>query len=120
MPNTPGKKSRIKTNGYIKEGAKSKMRIITINLPIVIIEAIKALCGDKYGLYPSRSELIRVATIERVRHDMELLNDLSKNIVRQHDSELDTMKVRVPKGDPDEHGDYHEFKTYNIVRRLEY
>ena len=36
------------------------MRIITVNLPQTYLKAIDALTG-RNGLYPSRSELIRVA-----------------------------------------------------------
>ena len=39
------------------------MRIITVNLPLGYIRAIKGLTGEG-GLYPSRSELIRVAVRE--------------------------------------------------------
>jgi len=36
------------------------MKIITVNLPVMFINKIKGLVGDE-ALYPSRSELIRVA-----------------------------------------------------------
>ena len=39
------------------------MRIITVNIPESYIRAIKSLTGDG-GLYPSRSELVRVAVRE--------------------------------------------------------
>lgn len=39
------------------------MRIITVNLPIQYIEIIKTMTGED-NLYPSRSELIRVAIKE--------------------------------------------------------
>lgn len=118
-----GKQAHRKTTGCRSPTGKTKMRIITVNIPTVILEVIETLCGDKYGFYPSRSELIRVATIERVRHDMELLNKLSKNTkntIKQHENGLEEKKIRVPIGNADENGVYNEFKEYKIVRRLEY
>ena len=39
------------------------MRIVTVNLPEAFLKTIDTLCGDG-GLYPSRSELVRVAIRE--------------------------------------------------------
>jgi len=46
------------------------MRIITVNLPVSYINAIKTLTGEN-GLYPSRSELIRVAVREFIIKELE-------------------------------------------------
>lgn len=46
------------------------MKIITVNLPTSYLKAIDMLIGDK-GLYPSRSELIRVAVREFLNAELE-------------------------------------------------
>ena len=46
------------------------MKIITVNLPLSYIRAIKTLTGEG-GLYPSRSELIRVAVREFLIQELE-------------------------------------------------
>jgi hypothetical protein len=50
------------------------MKIITVNLPKSYIKAIKHLTGED-GIYPSRSELIRVAVREFLRKEMGAAED---------------------------------------------
>jgi Arc/MetJ-type ribon-helix-helix transcriptional regulator len=45
------------------ETSEKRMKIITVNLPQPTIESMRKIT-DEYGLYPSRSELIRVAVRE--------------------------------------------------------
>ena len=47
------------------------MRIITVNLPLSYVRAIEKLTG-KNGMYPSRSELIRVAVREFIIKELVL------------------------------------------------
>lgn len=54
-----------------------KIRIITVNLPISYIKAIDSLTGQK-GLYPSRSELIRVAIREFLLSELEAAKKFEK------------------------------------------
>ena len=56
----------------IKNG--KKMKIITIALPFIYVDAIDILCSA--GLYPSRSEAIRQAILYTLRKDLKLMNDL--------------------------------------------
>ena len=75
----------------------------------------------KNGLYPSRSELIRVAT--RAFLIKELEN--AKNMIRYNDSEPeekfdDKNFVRVPAKKALNGESVREFKTYRIIKRLEY
>ena len=51
----------------------TKMRIITINVPENYLEAIRKLVGV---LYPSRSELIRVALREFLIRELEFMHKL--------------------------------------------
>jgi len=48
------------------------LRIITVNLPETYLKAIDRLTG-KDGLYPSRSELIRVAVRDWILKETQLL-----------------------------------------------
>ena len=46
------------------------MKIITVNLPQVTIDTMKKIT-DEYGLYPSRSELVRVAVREFLIRELD-------------------------------------------------
>jgi len=46
------------------------MRIITVNLPVSILQMIDTMIGE-HGVYPSRSELIRVAVREFLIKELE-------------------------------------------------
>ena len=73
------------------------------------------------GLYPSRSELIRVAVREFLIKELKRANEMIKYKDVEVE-ELDEKKfVRVPTEEKDENGDLiREFKTYKIIRKLEY
>ena len=94
------------------------MKIVTVNVPESYIDVINKLIGTN-GLYPSRSELIRVAVREF------LLNELknAKKIIPEKESlieEFDENIVRVPYDKLDENNEpVREFKTYKIIQRLE-
>lgn len=58
------------------------MRIITINLPETYIKTIEHLIGDK-ALYPSRSELIRVAVREFLIRELQSANQMENLIAKK-------------------------------------
>jgi len=108
----------------VKKLSKSKicknMKIVTINVPEAYLESIELLTGEN-GIYPSRSELIRVAVREFLIKELKRANDLIKYRDVQIE-ELDEKNfVRVPNNRINENGEtIKEFKTYKIIRRLEY
>ena len=99
------------------------MKIVTVNIPEAYIESIKRLVGED-GLYPSRSELIRVAVRDFLVKELKMANEMIRyNEVGVEEVEkLDEKKyVRVPIEKMDENNKpVKEFKTYKIIKRLEY
>lgn len=84
------------------------------------MESVKRLVGEG-GLYPSRSELIRCAVREFLIKELKRANEM----IKYKDVEVEELDeknyVRVPTEEKDENGDLiREFKTYKIVKRLEY
>jgi len=53
------------------------MKIVTVNLPVNYLKAIESLVGEN-GLYPSRSELIRVAMRDFLIRELESVQSLTK------------------------------------------
>ena len=96
------------------------MKIVTVNVPEAYIEAIEKLVGGN-GLYPSRSELIRVAVREFLLKELEMAKNIHKF---KNESEIDEfdekkyIKIPIDSGNKDE--PVREFKTYKIIKRLEY
>ncbi len=97
------------------------MKIVTVNCPESFIEAIKRLVGEG-GLYPSRSELIRVAVREFLIRELKMAKNLNKHEEHLENEELDEENyVRVPIERKDTNGEpVREFHTYKIVRKLDY
>ncbi len=97
------------------------IKVVTINVPEAYLESIKKLVG-KDGLYPSRSELIRCAVKEFLIKELKNANEMIKYKEEEEVEELDESKVvKVPYEKADENGDpIREFKTYRIIKRLEY
>jgi len=99
------------------------MKIITVNVPESYIDTINKLIGEN-GLYPSRSELVRVATREFLLKELKLAKNIkkfseSKEDLSNFDLENDNL-VRIPIEKRDANNEPKiEFKTYKIVRRLE-
>ena len=89
-------------------------------MPESFIDAIKRLVGEN-GLYPSRSELIRCAVREFLIKELRLaknMPDYNKSDVDDYDKE---KFVRVPIVDSDnKNAPVQEFKTYKIVKRLDF
>ena len=96
------------------------MKIVTVNVPESYLESIKRLIGEN-GLYPSRSELIRVAVREFLIKELRRANEMIKYKEVQVEKLDDKNFVRVPIEKMDENNEpVREFKTYKIVKRLEY
>ena len=96
------------------------MKIVTVNVPESYIDAINKLIGEN-GLYPSRSELIRCAVRDFLLKELKAAN----NIVRFNNDELSDFDeenfVRVPNERLDDNSEpVTEFKTWKIVKRLEF
>ena len=92
---------------------RSNMKVITVNVPESYLESIKILLSLEDGLFPSRSELIRVAVRNALLIDMSLV--IPSPIVEEYDEE-NFVRVPIESGD----GVVREFKQYKIIRRLEY
>lgn len=101
------------------------MKIVTVNVQESFLEAIKKLIGPG-GLYPSRSELVRVAVREFLLKELKLANNMAKynavEIEKFKEEDFDDENfVRVPtetindKSEP-----VREFKQYKILKRLDY
>ena len=87
---------------------RANMQIVTVNVPESYLEMIRILLNLEDGIFPSRSELIRVAVRNRLVIDMKMM----ENIVEEEPYD-EVNLVRVPLAN-------NEFKEYKIVRRLEY
>lgn len=97
-----------------------EIKIVTVNIPESYLESIRRLVGEN-GLYPSRSELIRVAVREFLIKELKRANEMIKHKEVEVEEIDDKNYVRVPNEKIDENGDpIIEFKTYKIVKRLEY
>ena len=99
------------------------MKIVTVNIPESYIDAIAKLVGED-GLYPSRSELIRVAVREFLIRELQIAKNIL-NIDNPNDKDdYDKEKfVRVPIADSNpnnRNAQIQEFKTYKIIKRLEF
>lgn len=97
------------------------MKIVTVNIPESYIASIESLVGE-HGLYPSRSELIRVAVREFLMRELQMANRMVK--YKEPKAEVDDFDknkfVKVPierlneKNEP-----VREFKTFKIVSKLD-
>ncbi len=98
------------------------MKIVTVNIPESYIETIAKLVGN-HGLYPSRSELIRVAVREFLIKELKMANDMAmhKEPEVKADDFDDKKFVRVPIVRRNEGNEpVREFKTYKIVSNLDF
>jgi len=93
------------------------MRIITVNLPVKDIKTIKGLVGEN-GLYPSRSELIRVAIRDFLVKELHVAKNFHPPIENSPKTTIDTDNfVRVPIEKKVGMQTITEFKTYKIITR---
>jgi len=74
----------------MKRESTSMMKVVTCNLPEPFLSAIERLITE-YGLYPSRSELIRVAVREFLIKEIKVLDKF------QEYSEMNPEIDQVPK-----------------------
>ncbi len=96
------------------------MKIVTVNIPESYLDSIERLIGEN-GLYPSRSELIRCAVREFLIKELRNANEMIKYKEIEVEELDDKNFVRVPIEKMDENNEpVREFKTYKIVKRLEY
>ena len=79
---------------------------------------MKRLTGEN-GLFPSRSELVRVATREFLLKELRLIKNMTKyNNTATEINDFDTENmVKIPVNRDNE--PVREFKVYKILRRLE-
>jgi len=93
------------------------MKIVTVNVPEPYINAIDKLIGHD-GLYPSRSELIRVAVRDFLLKELRMANNLSIYQKKSPEEEFDHKNyVRVPVDDDIGIDTEGGFKTFRIVRK---
>lgn len=96
------------------------IKIVTVNVPESYIEAIKKLVGEN-GLYPSRSELIRVAVRDFLIRELNLAENMAKYKEEEVEEFDEENYVKVPIERLNGAGEaVREFKTYKIIKRLEY
>ncbi|MBY8981558.1 MAG: ribbon-helix-helix protein, CopG family [Candidatus Lokiarchaeota archaeon] len=96
------------------------MKIVTVNVPESYIEAIEKLVGGN-GLYPSRSELIRCAVREFLLKELEMAKNIHKFKNESEIDEFDQKKyIKIPVDSVNKDEPVREFKTYKIIKRLEY
>lgn len=99
------------------------MRIVTVNVPESYLDVIEKLIGDN-GLYPSRSELVRTAIKRFLLKELKMIKQFEQmqKEKQQGKKELDDNKfVQVPiERKTDDNEPVREFKTYKIVRKLDF
>ena len=94
------------------------MKIVTVNIPESFLDSIEKLVGE-HGLYPSRSELIRVAVRDFLLRELKMADNMAKYKETEIEDFDDENFVRVPierlneKDEP-----VRDFKTFKIVRKL--
>jgi Arc/MetJ-type ribon-helix-helix transcriptional regulator len=98
------------------------MRVITVNLPVTYLKAINGLVGEK-GLYPSRSELVRVALRDFLIKELDAAQSFTNLTspappIVSHPMQMieEDMFVRVPVTTNGEL-DGTEYKTYRLVKK---
>jgi Arc/MetJ-type ribon-helix-helix transcriptional regulator len=96
---------------------------VTVNVPESYLGAINKLIGEN-GLYPSRSELIRVAVRDFLLRELKMAKNMAKYDKTEEEAEADFDEenfVRVPVEKVNEKSEpIREYKAYKIIKRLEY
>ena len=87
---------------FISRG-RLKIRIVTVNVPESYLNAIEKLVG-KSGMYPSRSELVRVATKEFLVRELEAMKSFSMfeevgKEEKQRSPKKENAPVRIKEGE---------------------
>jgi len=97
------------------------MRIVTVNVPVSYLKLIDSLTGET-GLYPSRSELIRVAVRDFLIRELDAAKSFIKfqqnqnSVVETAAKEIEDSVVRVLVEENSMEG-ITEFKTYRVVKK---
>ncbi len=94
------------------------MKIVTVNIPESYLDLIKKLVGEN-GLYPSRSELVRVAVHKFLIRQLKLAkNLLEKKAIK---AELvDDNFVLIPFEKLNENNEkIQEFRKIRVLRKLD-
>nr|MDO8111509.1 ribbon-helix-helix domain-containing protein [Candidatus Sigynarchaeota archaeon] len=74
------------------------MQIVTVNLPSIYIDAIAKL--TEQGMFPSRSEAIRVALREFLKNELEMVESLLDLSETNHQNiKIDASKAPTKKID---------------------
>ena len=84
------------------------MKIVTCNLPEPFISAMEKLISE-YGLYPSRSELIRVAVREFLIKELKVLDKFSE--YSEPNPEIDQVPKRMQNIDMRTIRNFHNLNT---------
>ncbi len=98
------------------------MKIITVNVPESDVEAMANLVGDE-GLYPSRSELIRVAVREYLIKQLKIARKVSQTAEKTTAQKIITEKVgsteyiKIPIGPTENLANNPQYKTYKIITK---
>lgn len=96
------------------------MKIVTVNIPESFLDAIEKLVGEN-GLYPSRSELIRVAVRDFLLRELKMADNKAKYKEEKVEEFDEDNYVKVPVERLNEKDEpIREFKTYKIIKRLSY
>jgi len=97
------------------------IKIVTVNVNETHLAAINKLVGP---LYPSRSELIRVAVREFLLKELKMAKDMAYYDRSEEEVEEDFDEenfVRVPIEKVNEKSEpIREYKSYKIIKRLEF
>lgn len=94
------------------------IKIVTVNIPESYIDSIEKLVGNN-GLYPSRSELIRVAVRDFLLRELKMANNMAMYKEGEIEEFDEDKYVKVPIERLDEKDEpVREFKTYKIIKRL--
>ncbi len=88
----------------------SMMKIVTCNLPEPFISAMEKLISE-YGLYPSRSELIRVAVREFLIKELKVLDKFNEYSEANPNPEIDPIPKRVQNIDMRTIRNFHNIHT---------
>ncbi|MCF2138769.1 MAG: ribbon-helix-helix domain-containing protein [Candidatus Lokiarchaeota archaeon] len=94
---------------------------MTVNLPVSYLKAIDSLTGQE-GLYPSRSELIRVAVRDFLIRELETAKSFQKYQQTQVPNKIthkpldENMFVQVPVNENSING-VTEYKTYRLIKK---
>jgi len=88
------------------------LRIVTVNLPVSYLNAIETLTGND-GLYPSRSELIRVAVRNFLIRELESAKSFKKY---QEHKAIPTEETSIETKVDENYVTIGE-KTYKIIKK---